>query len=132
MKRSRDLTFITSSKSHVDLRLGPSFTKSAPCLVWGSCIFRSWRYVTSKTTLSHDLKDYSIQVSCKFMGGKSSWYVTTLTILVTIAILIFKRITTKREKKFQPQNVHFEKNHPKVKSTYFFTLPLPSVILLLK
>ena len=82
---------VTSSKGRVDLSLGASFTMSAPCLVLCSYIFCRWRYVLFFCHMTS--KYHSIDVLCKFMGGSSLPYVTTLTSLVTITILIVKEET---------------------------------------
>ena len=58
------------------------------CLVWYPYIFCRWRYAFY---LSRDLTCHYIEVSCKFMGESSWWYITSLTGLVTMGILIVER-----------------------------------------
>ena len=87
---------VTWSKGHVDLSLGASYTKSAPCIVSSPYIFCKLRssaiedmhFICHVTSTEH-----SIAVPCRILGGSPSWYVTTLAIgivRVTIGILIVK------------------------------------------
>ena len=66
---------VTWSQSHIVLRMGASHCKSAPCLVWCSWVFCRQRYNVFK-------------LSWEFMDESSLWYVTALTSLVTISIVV--------------------------------------------
>ena len=90
-------------------------------------------------------QDHSVEISCVFMGEGFSLHVTTLKILMTIAILIVEKknassktsykcvltlknsvdwITTWREKNVSnTKMVHFEKKCPKIKK-YIYILSL--------
>ena len=66
------------------LKMGASHCKSAPFLVW--C---QWVYCCCIYLICHVAsQDHLIEGSCKFMGGSSLWYVTTLINIVTISIVI--------------------------------------------
>ena len=88
LKSCERVILVTWSKDHVVLRVGASRSNSARYLV---CVYRSSAsgdmYFICHLTLQYQ----PIDLSCKFMGGSSSRYMSTLTSLVTIVILIIKR-----------------------------------------
>ena len=68
--------------------LGASYSKLAPCLVWYRYIFCRQRYVF----ICHVTpQDYSVEMSCIYMGETSLQHVITLKSLVIIGILIVKK-----------------------------------------
>ena len=87
-KLSRDLALIMWSKAHVALRLRASYTKqgteSVCCLVW--CPSGDMYFICHVT-----LKNHPNEVSCKSVGGSSSWYINSLIRSMNIVILIVKR-----------------------------------------
>ena len=74
------------SKDHLTLMMGASHQKPASTMtIWSLWVFCRWRYNILHLICHVSLHDHLTEGSCKFMGGSSLQYVTTLISLASLS-----------------------------------------------